>query len=144
MLPPFNEQGLLPIGVHQATIEDFEHRFVYFDHSDRRFRLFERLRELFRQAKGSSIVRRFLVAGSFVTSKPEPGDFDCILVFDQSVLGRDVLPVEYNLLSRTRARRIFGGDVVSVIEGSKDCYEFLEFFQKTRREERVGIVEIEL
>ena len=42
-------------------------------------------------AKGHPfIVQRVLVAGSFVTAKPEPNDFDCILVLEkETILPKD-------------------------------------------------------
>jgi hypothetical protein len=142
MLPDFTEHGLLPPGIHRATLEEFEKRFVYFDESDRRFRLFQKLREVFQHARRSGIVKQFFVVGSFVTSKPEPNDFDCILIVDRSVFGHELSPMEYNLVSRGIARRIFGGDVVAIFEGTND--ESLRFFQGTRFNEPMGIVEIEL
>lgn len=144
MLPPFTEHGFLPTGLHLTSIDEFEKRFVYFDQSDRRFRLFERFRELYRQAKNSQIVQRILAGGSFVTAKPEPNDFDCILVLNPAIPSHDLLPVEYNLLSRSRARRIFGGDVIAVIAGSANCEMYMNLFQHTREQLPVGIVEIEL
>ena len=144
MLPDFTENGLLPEGIHRATFEEFEKRFAYFDLSDKRFRLFDKLRELYHQVRQSGIVKRFLVGGSFVTSKAEPNDFDCILVLDPSIEGQNLRPMEYNLVSRQRARRIFGGDVISVAEGSVDYHGYLALFQSTRADERLGIVEIEL
>jgi hypothetical protein len=144
MLPDFTEGGLLPPGIHRATFEEFEKRFVYFDLSDRRFRLFDRLRELYHQARQSGIVKRFLVGGSYVTSKPEPNDFDCIVVIDSAIYGQVLRPREYNLSSRPRARRIFHGDVIPVFEGSPDFDKYITFFQVTRGRKRIGIVEIEI
>jgi hypothetical protein len=87
-------------------------------------------------------VKRFLIGGSFVTSKPEPNDFDCILVLNSSFEWHDCPPAEYNLLSRQRASRLFGGDVIAVVEGSEDYQEYMAIFQTTRDKNRVGIVEI--
>jgi hypothetical protein len=50
----------------------------------------------------------------------------------------------YNLLSRQAARRLFGGEVVAVTEGSHNYHKFLSFFQTNREKEPMGIVEIEL
>jgi hypothetical protein len=144
MLPAFTENGLLPSGVHRATLEEFEQRFVYFDKSDRRFRLYDKFRDLYQQAKGSGIVRRILVGGSFVSSKSEPNDFDCIVVFDPSIEGRELRPLEYNLVSRRAASRVFGGDVISVLDDSTHYHRYMNLFQSTRDEERVGIVGIEI
>jgi hypothetical protein len=140
MLPDFTDDGLLPAGIHHATFREFEQRFVYFAHSDRRFRLFEKLRELYQHARQSGIVQRFLVVGSFVAAKGEPNDFDCILILDGTVVDRELRPAEYNLVARQRARRIYGGDIIAVVEGSTAYYEFMDLFQTTRKQGRVGMV----
>ncbi len=46
MIPEFNEQGLLPAGIHRTDLDGFRERFVVFDQSDRRFRVFEQLERL--------------------------------------------------------------------------------------------------
>jgi hypothetical protein len=144
MIPDFNKFGSLPEGIHHATINEAKRRFAVFDRSDRRIRLFDRLEQLFAEAKASGIVRHVQLAGSFITNKPEPNDFDCILVIDPVILGRTLLPREYNLVSRQIARRLYGGDVVPVIDGSVAHYEYLEFFRHARDGRRVGILEVEL
>jgi hypothetical protein len=144
MLPDFTEDGLLPKGIHRATFEEFSNRYMYFDRSDQRYRLFDKLRELYSEAKRSGVVKRILVGGSFVTSKAEPNDFDCILVIDPAMERNEFPPVHYNLVSRRMARRIFGGDIFPVFEDSVKYHELLELFQTARGGGRKGIVEIEL
>jgi hypothetical protein len=144
MLPDFTEHGLLPEGIHRATLEEFEKRFVYFDRSDRRFRIFDKLQELYHEAKRSGIIKQLLVGGSFVTDKPEPNDFDAILVYDPSIRRVDLRPMEYNLVSLVMVRRKLGGDVFPVIKDSPEYQKYMNLFQATRSGERVGIVEIEL
>jgi len=116
---------------------------VRFQGSDRRFRIYEKLERLIGDIRRVDIVKRILVAGSFVTSKAEPNDFDCILVLDASVKGEDLRPQEYRLVSRKLARRLYGGDVVPLMENSEALRWYLEFFQTTRDGRRVGFVEIE-
>ena len=118
MIPAFTEEGFLPPGIHQATLTEFKERFVVFQQSDRRFHIFAHLQQLFDQAARSGIVRRIIVAGSFITAKLEPNDFDCILVLDPAILGKLLRPCEYNLVSRQRARRLFGGDVMPALDHS--------------------------
>ena len=144
MIPTLTENGFLPAGIHPTTLEELEERFAFFDRSDQRFRIFEKLKALIVEARAAGIVRCIYVAGSFVTDKPEPNDFDCILVLDPTIVGQKLRPFQYNLVSRRRARRLFGGDVVPVLEGSKPLFEYLDFFQTTREGERMGIVEITL
>lgn len=144
MIPEFNEDGLLPPGIHRATLEEFKERFVIFNRSDRRLRVFEGLNQLIQEAARSNIVQQILIGGSFVTAKAEPNEFDCLVVVKSGLERTKVNPFEYRLISRPMARRLFRGDVVPVSEGSSVDGEYLEFFQHTREGERVGIVEIEL
>lgn len=144
MIPDFDDQGLLPPGIHQADFDEFRERFAIFDRSDRRLQVFEQLERLVTEARKSAIVTRIIVGGSFVTAKAEPNDFDCILVLDPGIVGIPLRPFEYNLVSRRMARRMFGGDILSALDGSDALDQYLEFFQTTRDGQRTGIVEIGL
>ena len=144
MIPELTEQGFLPPDMHQATRDEFKERFVFFQRSDRHLRIFEQLDKLLEQAAQAGIVRRIIIAGSFVTAKPEPNDFDCIVVLDSSIVGRSLWPFEYNLVSRQMARRMFGGDVMPALDNSPALQQYLEFFQTTRDGQLIGIVEIQL
>ena len=107
MIPDFMENDFLPDGIHSATIAELRECFSYFDVSDQRLRVSRGLQELLDEAGKSGIVRRVIVAGSFVTNKSEPNDFDAILVLDQAVVNQTLRPREYNLVSRKMARRIY-------------------------------------
>jgi hypothetical protein len=48
------------------------------------------------------------------------------------------------MVSRRNTRRMFGGDIFPVFEGSEEYHELMEFFQTERGGRRKGIVEIEL
>ena len=85
-----------------------------------------------------------LIAGSFVTAKPEPNDFDCLLILDPEIRRRELRPFEYRIVSRSMARKAFGGDVVALTDGSAECNEYLEFFAHNRNGDTIGLVEIEL
>ena len=144
MIPDFAENGCLPEGVHSATVEELRERFSYFDVSDQRLRVYRGLWELLDEAGKSGIVRRVVVAGSFVTNKSEPNDFDAILVLDPVLVNQTLRPREYNLVSRKMARRLYGGDVLSAVDGSAALEKYLKFFQTNRAGEPVGVVEIAL
>ena len=143
MIPAFTAQGFLPPGIHQATLDEFKERFVVFQRSDRRFRIFAQLEKLLDQAARAGIVKRILMAGSFVSAKPEPNGFDCIVVLDPSIVGKPLRPFEYNLVSRKMAQRMFGGDVMPALDNSTALQQYLEFFQTTRDGKRIGIVELQ-
>jgi hypothetical protein len=144
MIPNLTDTGVLPPGIHTSTWTDFKSRFAVFDRSDRRLWVCEQLELLIDEIRKSTIVKRVLVCGSLVTSKPEPNDFDCILVLDPSIVGTELPPYEYNLMSRKLCRRKFAGDVISALDGSRALQEYLEFFQISREGQPMGIVELDL
>ncbi|MDP6355514.1 MAG: hypothetical protein QF473_10455 [Planctomycetota bacterium] len=144
VIPEFNEWGFLPEGIHQTSLDEFKERFAIFAGSDRRFRLFEQLERLIIDAQRSGIVRRVLVAGSFVSAKPAPNDFDSILILRTDIFDKALKPFHYNLVAGQRARRMYGGDVLSAVEGSQALERLLDFFQTSRDGRTIGIVEIQL
>jgi len=79
-IPPFESSGLLPLGVHDCSLEEIKERFASFQGSDRRPRLFGKLEAFIAEARASQIVRSLVLNGSFVTSKPAPNDIDLIVV----------------------------------------------------------------
>ena len=144
MIPDFAENDCLPEGIHSATVEELRERFSYFDVSDQRLVVYRGLQALLDEAGKSGIVRRVIVAGSFVTDKSEPNDFDAIMVLDPAMVNQTLRPREYNLVSRKMARRIYGGDVLAAVDGSASLAKYLKFFQTNRAGEPVGVVEITL
>ncbi|HEY7697081.1 MAG TPA: hypothetical protein VIE88_01630, partial [Vicinamibacteria bacterium] len=71
MLPPFDKNGNLPVGVYQANEEEIAHRFV--EASPRRKWLGEKLRELLLLAQSTHKLERVFIWGSFVTAEEAPG-----------------------------------------------------------------------
>jgi hypothetical protein len=77
MLPPFDEYGNLPPGIHTAPIAEVIHRFGR-GSAEREVEIRE-LIALVAWAKRHG-VRRLILNGSFVTSKREPNDVDLALL----------------------------------------------------------------
>jgi hypothetical protein len=69
---PFDDNGYLPPGIHLIEWEEFDEQFNY---NFTRQRLFDGLELAMThlQAAGCRII---YIDGSFVSSKPKPGDFD--------------------------------------------------------------------
>lgn len=72
MFPAHEPSGLLPPGEHEATWPEFVQRFGITP--QRRLQLEGLLRAL--QALRAAGCRRVWIDGSFVTTKPHPGDWD--------------------------------------------------------------------
>jgi len=77
MIPNFNDEGYLPLGIHRATLEEITARFG--QESEVRQVQMESLRWLVDLAWRTG-VQRIVVNGSFVTDKLEPNDVDCVLL----------------------------------------------------------------
>jgi Family of unknown function (DUF6932) len=76
MIPPFDDRGYLPSGIHPATLEEVDARFGR--ESELRRVEVQSLRWLVDLAAGTDIGR-IILDGSFVTDAIEPNDNDCVL-----------------------------------------------------------------
>ena len=129
-LPPFNENGHLPPGIHDASFDDLRERL---GQSPRRCELLENLGRYLTELRKWPLAQAVLVDGSFVTDVAEPNDIDLVLVLrDDYDLSRSVSPFEYNLWSRRRVRRVFGFDLFAVRPNSIDYTRFVDFFSQVR------------
>ena len=139
-----DDSGFLPEGVHDLSLEEIEENFGRFNGSDQRCRLFEKLADYFEKLSRFQWFVELIVDGSFVTAKQVPGDIDLVVVVDLKHLSEDnMLPVEYNLLSKGRALRGFGFDVFWAPEDSSALKSYLDFFSQVRgAETRKGIIRL--
>ena len=78
MIPPFDESGFLPPGVHPATLEEVQARFGR--QSELRRVQMESVRWMVDLARRAGVLR-IVLNGSFVTDIIEPNDVDCVLLF---------------------------------------------------------------
>ncbi|MEX2216915.1 MAG: hypothetical protein WD768_22570 [Phycisphaeraceae bacterium] len=131
MIPPFNDNGYLPPGLHPATLDEIEARFGL-ETEIRRVQM-ESLRWLVDLAWKAG-VERVVVNGSFVTDKAEPNDVDCALL-----AGRDY-PVDQKASEALEAGLPFiNGGVVT----ADDFREYVEdTFVTDRKLVQKGMVEI--
>jgi hypothetical protein len=81
MIPPFNESGYLPPGIHSATLDEIDARFGR--QSDLRRVQMESVRWMVDLAVRAG-VKRIVLNGSFVTDIMEPNDVDGVLLFPVS------------------------------------------------------------
>lgn len=78
-----NSNGLLPVGRHQVTVEQFRQHFVdAFPASKTRGRLFRRWLQHRESLMSVIAVRSQWIDGSFVTAKTDPGDIDLVSFMD--------------------------------------------------------------
>ena len=77
MIPPFDDNGYLPPGIHPATLDEIAARFG--QESELRRAEMESVRWLIDLARQAGVVR-LILDGSFVTDVLEPNDVDCTLL----------------------------------------------------------------
>jgi predicted nucleotidyltransferase len=129
MIPPFNEHGYLPPGIHKATIEEVAERFGW--QSQMRRDEMESLRWLIALLKEIH-VQRVILNGSFVTAEAEPNDVDCVLLADPD---RDYSEEEELLegLPFLEIDLVDRGDFDRLVE---------EFFATDRYQDPKGMIEV--
>lgn len=81
-IPDFNSYGVLPIGIHEATLDEIEEKLCNIGNITIRKNLFNEFRKYTDEIKKHNVKYNLYVDGSFVTNKNEPGDIDVILAYD--------------------------------------------------------------
>ena len=138
---------MLPAAIHDCTLDELKNRFGSFQISDRRLQLFRRFEQFVADAQAAQFPRDLVIDGSFVTGEPAPNDIDLVLVLPQSHdLTANLLPGQYNLVSRRSVRRRYGFDIVVVRENTVEYEEAVAFFQQVRGQPalRKGILNLTL
>ncbi len=86
--PEFNNEGDLPPGIHQATLAEVISHFG--NVTVGRQIIARRLKQIYNSAASTGHLARFIIFGSFITAKPDPGDVDVFLLmendFDMSLV----------------------------------------------------------
>lgn len=81
MIPPFDDNGFLPPGIHPATVDEIADRFGREPEVRRAQK--ESIRWLVEIARRAGI-EKIVLNGSFATDQYEPNDVDCVLLVDRT------------------------------------------------------------
>jgi hypothetical protein len=141
-IPDFESNGDLPVGLYQATLDEVLTRFGV--GALQRQAVTKRLIRIYNLAKATGQLKRFVIYGSYITDKPNPGDVDIFLVmqegFDPETLADDSkLLFEHGEVHDKLGASIFwvtlGNSFVSI--------DFLITGWQTKRDKtRRGIIEV--
>lgn len=143
MLPRLNENGYLPEGVWDCSLEELRAAFGVFRRSDQRSKLFSKLEEFIKEIGKTRWVKEIIVDGSFVTGKSEPNDIDVIIGLDSGFEDAEISFWESRLLNKKFLSKKYGFDVFIEIVASKDFEEKLDFFQQIKQSEtRKGVARL--
>jgi len=110
--PDFNENGVLPVGIYKATLQEV------LDHFGKGFLqrqlVVGRLKKVYYSAKETNQVLRFIVYGSFVTAKENPNDIDIFMLMNDGfapdkVIGKNRL-IFNHLTTQNMKEQVFSGE----------------------------------
>jgi hypothetical protein len=140
--PEFDDNGDLPVGIHQATIDEVVRHFG--PGSVQRRLVAQRLERIFKWAISTGQVAKFIVFGSFVTAKPDPGDVDIFMLMEDSFDSSQVHGEAVIIFDHQAAQNVLGASVFwirrfAVIGGVSEA---LQHWQIKRGNARRGIVEV--
>ena len=144
-LPAFDEQGDLPVGVHQATFDEVLTRFGY--GTPQRQLVTAQLVRIYELVRATGKLRRFVIFGSYVTAKPAPHDIDIILVMRDDFEVAECDAQTQPLFDHLRAQQIFGASVFSVRPSTAllaTVDEFISYWQIKLEQSKRGIIEVRL
>lgn len=142
-LPEFNNLGDLPEGLHKATLIEVLDRFGRGSPARRDITLiFERVYE---RANATGKLMRFMIFGSYVTSKQDPNDVDLVLVMKDD-FSLSACDEETRLLfDHQRAQDEMGASIFWLCPSillRESLEEFLAGWGIKRDQTRRGIVEV--
>ena len=89
-LPTFDSRGDLPEGVHKAALDEVVARFGH--GAPQRQLVTARLRRIYELARATGKLQRFVIFGSYITTKLEPNDVDILIVVGDDFRDQDYDP----------------------------------------------------
>lgn len=125
-IPEFRVDGWLPEGHHPATWQEVQDRFEG-DEGSRRAAVFRNLLRWRDAARAKGITGLVILNGSFISAKPEPGDFDLLLIYDEATdeasAAAQANDAELKaLLDPALVKQRFSGDVFAFSAGTARMY----------------------
>ncbi|WP_439695773.1 DUF6932 family protein [Mucilaginibacter sp. AW1-7] len=146
MIPAFTNEGILPAGEHDTTLDDFRSRFVY---NSVRAKIYAGFLVLINDLRDIN-CQVIYVDGSFVTDKEEPGDVD-VCWSENANVDWDYIDSHHPIIldmdyPRNRQQHRYCADVfpAELTEGSSG-YLFKDFFQFDKATNKPkGIIKINI
>ena len=133
MIPPYNEIGYLPPGIHAVTLFEIERRYAYTLIRKQLFWGFKRAARALKQAG----CRTIYLDGSYITNKLNPGDYD--VVWEPEGVDNTIDPILRDGTKAQIKRKYFGDIICRMLQ-----VDHLELFQTDRAGKRKGIIKVAL
>lgn len=138
-LPEFNETDDLPVGLHPATLAEVLARFG--QGTPQRQLVTARLARIYELARATGKLLRFVLFGSYITTKPAPNDVDIVLVMADDFGEQDYDPDLFPVFNHLRAQQQLGASLFAVRPGfiiGETIDEFITHWQRKRDTTRRG------
>ena len=138
----FDNEGDLPLGIHRAMLDEV---LQYFGTGTvQRHLVGKRLERIYKLAKSTGQLARFIVFGSFVTAKPDPGDVDIFMLMEDSFDSNQVGGEAAIIFDHQAAQNLLGASVfwirrLAAIGGETEA---IQHWQIKRDNTHRGIVEV--
>lgn len=142
-LQPFDSNGDLPEGVHRATLEEVVARFGY--GTPQREIVTSRLLRIYELVLRTKKLERFIIYGSYVTAKQDPGDVDIILVMRDDFLLPECDDEVGRVFDHLRAQAELGASIFWTLHSGvllETLDEFVTHWQIKRNHTLHGIIEL--
>jgi len=128
-----NGDDVLPVGVHDATLGEFEACFGRWKGSGRRPDLMLKFREYIRAVRQTGWACLVIADGSYVMDRvPDPDDIDVVVAYPpevQTIIESDeIRPYQKNVIDPWYCKREYRIDLKACILGSPDHTKWVEFF----------------
>jgi hypothetical protein len=143
MIPEWTSNGVLPPGIHAATLDEVAQHLVTNHH---RLDLFQGLKKLLKHLKEAGCQLAYL-DGSYVTSKYRPNDYD--LCWDPKYVDIDKLNpclLDFSIFGRKRMKFLYLSSDIFIATNTEQSsgLTFLDFFQHDSEGRKKGIIKIRL
>ena len=140
--PDFDDKGDLPVGIHQATLAEVVRHFGV--RTTQRRVVARRLSRIYELAAATGHLSRFIIFGSFVTSKPDPNDVDIFLLMEDAFSLGQISDEARIIFDHLEAQEVEGASVFWLKKSGAMGGEqaAVEDWQIRRDKRRRGIVEV--
>ena len=140
--PEFSVSGDLPVGIHAASISDVMEQFG--TATLKRQIVARRLERIYNLVSSTGQLARFVIFGSFVTTKAEPNDVDIFMLmentFDLSqITGEPAIVFDHIAAQNVEGASVFWIRRMAAIDSEETA---IEHWQIKRDKSRRGIVEV--
>jgi len=142
-LPEFDINGDLPVGVHCASLPDVLTRFGH--GTPQRKLVSAQLTRIYKLAKATGKLQRFIIFGSYITVEPNPNDVDIILIMRDDFRQQGCPEEAKPLFDHRLAQKEFGASVFAIRPSHillQSVDDFIANWQIKRDKSRRGIVEV--